>query len=351
VSAPAPERSAEASSVTRREVRLFKGFVNALLLDPSAEAVGFSLWRPERSEIYIGARRPFSEAARSALISSLTSALAAAAPGMDPPREKLFNWEFPFGRGSVELDAFAGVQTSVIAADDSSATLFTMVFGHEPSPDAAAALRETHRLVRAALLEARAAANYKASYRSLVQSLLEPGGRAYPQLKAHSLSVAAITRRFAAALKLSPTETEQLTVAALLHDVGLKELSLPYERLAGRRPLEAKEMEEVRAHAPRGAALIERLELPYPVAPLVRHHHERWDGAGYPDRLAGEKIPRGARILSIVEAFDAMTGAHSYREPVPPESALQTLFAKAGAQFDPDLVLRFADVIRGPGGR
>jgi HD-GYP domain-containing protein (c-di-GMP phosphodiesterase class II) len=110
-------------------------------------------------------------------------------------------------------------------------------------------------------------------------------------------------------------------------------------------------MEEVRAHAPRAAALIERLELPYPVAPLIRHHHERWDGEGYPDRLAGEKIPRGARVLAIVEAFDAMTAAHSYREPVPAEAAIQTLFAKSGTQFDPDLVLKFADVIRGPGGR
>jgi putative nucleotidyltransferase with HDIG domain len=337
--------------VTRREVRLFKGFVNALLLDPSAEAVGFSIWKPERAELYVGARRPFSESARSALLASLTSALAAAAPGMDPPREKLFNWEFPFGRPSEELAAFAGVQTSVISADESSAVLFTMVFGHEPAADAAAALRETHRLVRAALLEARAASSYKTSFRSLVQSLLEPGGRAYPQLKAHSLSVAAITRRFAAALKLSPVESEQLTVAALLHDVGLKELALPYERLAGRRPLEPGEMEEVRAHSSHGAALVERLDLPYPVAPLIRHHHERWDGAGYPDRLAGEKIPRGARILGIVEAFDAMTGAHSYREPIPPEAALQTLFAKSGDQFDPDLVLKFADMIRGPGGR
>jgi HD-GYP domain-containing protein (c-di-GMP phosphodiesterase class II) len=110
-------------------------------------------------------------------------------------------------------------------------------------------------------------------------------------------------------------------------------------------------MEEVRAHSSHGAALVERLDLPYPVAPLIRHHHERWDGAGYPDRLAGEKIPRGARILGIVEAFDAMTGAHSYREPIPPEAALQTLFAKSGDQFDPDLVLKFADMIRGPGGR
>ena len=140
-------------------------------------------------------------------------------------------------------------------------------------------------------------------------------------------------------------------MAALLHDVGLKELALPYERLAGRQPLEAREMEEVRAHAPRGAALIERLELPYPVAPLVRHHHERWDGAGYPDRLAGDRIPRGARVLAIVEAFDAMTAAHSYREPIPMEAALQTLFAKSGTQFDSDLVVTFAEMIRGVGGR
>jgi putative nucleotidyltransferase with HDIG domain len=351
VAAPAEAPAETAPRVTRREVRLFKGFVNALLLDPAAEAVVFSLWRSQRAELFVGARRPFSEGARAALLSSLASALGAAAPRMEPPREKLFNWEFPFGRGGEELGAFAGVQTSVVSSDEESALLFTMVFGREPAPEVAAALKETHRLVRAALLDAKSASNYRVSYRSLVQSLLEPGGRAYPQLKAHSIAVAAICRRFASALKISAAETEQWTVAALLHDVGLKELSVPYPRLAERRALDAQEMAEVREHARRGAAVVERLDLPYPVAPLVRHHHERWDGAGYPDGLAGDRIPLGARVLGIVEAYDAMTAPHSYREPIAPEAAMQTLFAKGGTQFDPDLVLKFADVIRGPGGR
>jgi HD-GYP domain-containing protein (c-di-GMP phosphodiesterase class II) len=156
-------------------------------------------------------------------------------------------------------------------------------------------------------------------------------------------------RRFAAALRLAPEASEQITVAGLLHDIGLRELELPYEKIAGRRPLDLQELAIVRRHPLAGEAVLKRIEFPYPVSELVRHHHERFDGTGYPDGLAGEKIPLGARIIGLAEAFDAMTAAHSYRAPIPREDALAIIRERAGSQFDPELATRFIDLVRADG--
>ena len=102
----------------------------------------------------------------------------------------------------------------------------------------------------------------------------------------------------------------------------------------------------MRRHAAIGADILERIEFPYPVAPLVRHHHERYDGAGYPDGLSGDRIPFGSRVLAIAEAYDAMTAAHSYRATVPRDAALETLSLKSGTQFDPELARLFNELIR-----
>lgn len=328
----------------RRELLLFKGFCNVLILNPDVEAVVFSLWGRERGELFIGSRHPFADSARQALLRNLEAALSAAAR-FAMPREKRFQSEFPLGRVPGEIQEFAGIQTSLLSSDR-SLLLCTILFAQPPSAGSEEALKETHRLIRSAVLQIRSAERYRASYRSLVKSLLEPGQKSYPQLKAHSLAVAALSRRFACALRLSEETVEQLTVAGLLHDVGLREIALPYERLAGRRPLDLQELALVREHCAVGATFLERIEFPYPVAPLVRHHHERFDGSGYPDRLSGETIPLGARLIGIVEAYDAMTAPHSYRSPISSQGALDIILGKGGTQFDPQLARRFCELIR-----
>jgi putative nucleotidyltransferase with HDIG domain len=338
---PEPARA----ELTRREILVCRGFVNTLLLSAEIDVVVFSLWNPERAELYVGARRPFSDAGRSALVKELEAAVKAAAPAFKPPRDKLFNTEYPFGPGAGEIGEFAGVQTSVVSLEPAP-LLLTIVFSQAPPAALTAALTETHRLVRSALTDVRASSRYRGAYRSLVNFLLEPGTRGYPQLKAHGLAVGFLARRFATHLKLPPENVEQITVAGLLHDVGLRELELPYDRLSGRRPLDLEEISIVRKHPVVAAALLERIEFPYDVAPLIRHHHERWDGSGYPDRLAGEEIPFGARLIGIVEAYDAMTSADSYRSPIPREDALQIILKKGGTQFDPKLVEQFAELLR-----
>jgi hypothetical protein len=327
--------------LSRREILVFRGFVNTLFLSSEIDAVVFSLWGPERAELYVGARRPFSEAGRTALLVEVESAVAAAAPRLEIPREKLFNTEYPFGPAAGEIGEFAGIQTSVMSSG-ATTLLLTIVFARAPASELTAALTETHRLVRSTLADVRGTSRYRGAYRSLVNFLLEPGSRPYPQLKAHGLATGFLARRFASHLGLPAETVEQITVAGLLHDIGLRELELPYERLSGRRPLDLEEISIVRRHPAAAEALLERIDFPYPVAPLVRSHHERWDGSGYPDRLAGEEIPFGSRLIAIAEVFDAMTSVDSYRSPIPREDAIQIILKKGGTQFDPELVQQFA---------
>jgi putative nucleotidyltransferase with HDIG domain len=330
---------------TRREELVFRGFWTTLLLVPEIEAVAFSSWSRDSAEIQIGTRRPFSDAARSALLANLETALSNAMPGVRLPSERRFTTEYPVGRAPGEIATFGGIQTSVLSSG-SRVRLLTLLFTRPPEAAATQALKETHRLVRAAVLQSLSGERYRQSFRSLVKAFIEPGLRSYPQLKAHSFAVGALCRKFATSLKLPADVIEQLTVAGLLHDIGLREVEVPYERLSGRRPLDLQEVALVRRHAPMGADILERIDFPYPVAPLVRHHHERYDGAGYPDGLSGDRIPFGARMIAIAEAFDAMTAPHSYRATVPRDAALETLVLKSGTQFDPDLARLFNELIR-----
>ena len=338
---PRPGRAPAAGS----EDVVFRGAWSGLLLCPDVEAVAFSTWTTDGAHIRVGARRLFSDEARAALVENLESALASAAPGTRPPEQKRFTMDYPLGRGPGLIQSFAGIQTSVLSAG-SSMTLLSILFSRPPDAAAEDALKDVHRGVRAAVLQSAASDRYRQSYRSVVKALLEPGLRTYPQLKAHSYAVGALCRRFAAALRLPPDAVEQLTVAGLLHDIGIREVELPYERLSGRRPLDLQEVALVRRHAAIGADILERIDFPYPVAPLVRHHHERFDGSGYPDGLAGERIPFGSRVVAVCEAWDAMTAQHSYRNPIAKEAALEIISMRGGTQFDPELARRFTALMR-----
>src|SRR5262249_42432485 len=91
-------------------------------------------------------------------------------------------------------------------------------------------------------------------------------------------------------------------------------------------------------HAPIGAEILSSIEFPYPVVPIVRHHHENWDGTGYPDGLKGDAIPLGARILSVVDCFDALTSDRPYRRRMTAEQALRTIGGRRGTMYDPAIV-------------
>ena len=137
-------------------------------------------------------------------------------------------------------------------------------------------------------------------------------------------------------LNLSSDETEALRAAALLHDIG--KLAVPEQIISKPGRLTPEEFEKMKVHPLVGAEILERVAFPYAVAPIVRSHHERWDGSGYPDGLRAEEIPIGARILAAVDCLDALASHRQYRPALPLIEAMAGVKERAGTWFDPRVV-------------
>jgi diguanylate cyclase (GGDEF)-like protein/putative nucleotidyltransferase with HDIG domain len=137
-------------------------------------------------------------------------------------------------------------------------------------------------------------------------------------------------------MKLPHDELEALRAAALLHDIG--KLAVPEHIISKPGKLTPEEFEKMKIHPVVGAEILERVEFPYPVVPIVRSHHEKWDGSGYPDGLKGTEIPIGARILSAVDCLDALASDRQYRRALPLDQAMEEVAKLAGRSFDPEVV-------------
>ena len=135
---------------------------------------------------------------------------------------------------------------------------------------------------------------------------------------------------------LTELEMEALRAAALLHDIG--KLAVPEHIINKPGRLTQEEFEKMKIHPVVGAEILERVNFPYPVAPIVRSHHERWDGSGYPDGLRGEQIPIGARILAAVDCLDAIASDRQYRRGISLQEGVSELVRQKGKQFDPRVV-------------
>jgi len=152
-------------------------------------------------------------------------------------------------------------------------------------------------------------------------------------LRGHSQRVAELAGQLAEELGLDPTTSEDLRVAGRLHDVG--KIGIREEILNKPGRLTAEEFEHVKQHVEIGLGILAPLFHIKKPLQYVEHHHERWDGGGYPLGLAGEAIPMGARILCAADTFDALTSKRAYREPLEPLAAIEHLRIDAGKQFDP----------------
>jgi diguanylate cyclase (GGDEF)-like protein/putative nucleotidyltransferase with HDIG domain len=137
-------------------------------------------------------------------------------------------------------------------------------------------------------------------------------------------------------LGLRDADLEALRAASLLHDIG--KLAVPEHIISKPGRLTPEEFEKMKIHPAVGAEILERVNFPYPVVPIVRAHHERWDGSGYPDGLRGEQIPFGARILAAVDCLDALASDRQYRRALPLKAALNHVASQAGKAYDPRVV-------------
>ena len=191
---------------------------------------------------------------------------------------------------------------------------------------------------------------YQQVQRSIYQSLLGLANALEakdPYTRGHSERVGAAGRSLAQALGLPTPEAETIGQAGLLHDIG--KIGVPEAVLRKRGELEPDEWTLMRRHPLIGAQIVAPFEFFAAGALTIRHHHERCDGSGYPDGLAGEAIPLGARIVAVVDVFDALTSDRPYRAALPRDSALEHLVTGAGTLLDEDVVAVALGVFRDVG--
>jgi diguanylate cyclase (GGDEF)-like protein len=159
--------------------------------------------------------------------------------------------------------------------------------------------------------------------------------------KSHIRRVQVFAAGLARAVGMPASEIQGVKTAALLHDIG--KLAVPDHILSKPGPLTQEEFQKIRIHPQVGAEIIAGVPFPYPVAPLILSHHERWDGKGYPAGMKGAEIPTGARILAVVDYFDALTSERPYHKAMTDQAAVSLLRQEAGKALDPALVHMFID--------
>jgi HD domain len=344
-SASAKVASAAGGGLTPREAEFIALYLPTCLSYEEVEVAAVSSFVPGGATVSIAARRPLDPDIAPALLENLEKIFAkTAVPFSFTSNPSWRPLETPHSDApALRRAEIVSIQSSVLDSSAEGVVLFSLLFRHGPNPEVREALRAAHVVLRNVLAGNRSEGRFREAYRGLVNKLLEPGLQKRTALKTHCFNVGRLARKLAAQLGVTPMEVEQITVAGILHDIGMRELS--YDTIYGKRTLTDEEMALVRQHPRVGAFLVEDIPWPYPIAPLIRHHHERWDGGGYPDGLKGEEIPLGARLIHLCEAFDAMTSPTSYRAVLSDYQAIDILDSKAGTQFDPELTPEFKRMV------
>jgi len=204
------------------------------------------------------------------------------------------------------------------------------------------------RILGLHLQEARLHERYHHAFLSVSHRILRSSEGRLPSLRPHSLATARLARDLALKLELTTEEVEAVSIAAILHDVGLLMLD---PAMLGKQNLDAEELKKVRNHPELAAVFLKDLRFPFDVVRMIRHHHERWDGRGYPDQLRENGIPIGSRIIGLIEAYEVMTSGKGYRAPQGFRNVLEELQSEAGAQFDPRVVGAFQELMARRGER
>ena len=177
-----------------------------------------------------------------------------------------------------------------------------------------------------------------------IKSLVTLLDKRIPQGYTHSLYFSRLIILLAQQLHLDGKQTESLKYASLLHDAG--KVDIPMEILTKTTKLTPKEYKIIKCHPLRGAQILRPLQILKPVIPIILHHHEKYNGTGYPSRLKKGQIPQGARIMAVADAFEAMVYGRPYRERIDINSAIKEIKKKSGTQFDPKVVEAFLKVVK-----
>lgn len=255
------------------------------------------------------------------------------------------NSVYPFGTAGVPIapERMVSVLSAPVRTGAQDGLVLTVAF--EMMPDAASRSNLEKLLANVQQLVSLASTAESASSlrQQVAEKLLEPDFQKYPALVTHSKRVADLAERLAQFVNLSDEEVENIRLAALLHDVGMR--LIDYKGLYRKSTLSSDDLRLMRSHPTVSAALVAESALGPEIAAMILSHHERPDGQGYPDGLAGDRIPLGSRIIHICEAFDAMTSTDSYQPPVQPNAAVGKIRRSAGTQFDAELTAKFAEML------
>lgn len=191
---------------------------------------------------------------------------------------------------------------------------------------------------------ARKTRQVRRTFLSAIESLVRTLEARDPYTSGHSLRVSHYASTLADIIGCDPKTCKQIELAAKLHDIG--KLGIPEGILNKSGPLSADEARIVREHPELGERILAPIIRSRKILGAIRWHHERYDGAGYPDNLRAEEIPLAARVISIADCYDALTSSRAYREALPTTAALELLERGAGSQFDPDLTPHFVALMR-----
>ena len=311
------------------------GLVRSLARLPDVAVAALTLTDGGSTRVLALRTPPLGQQHREALATHQTRALLGSGVRM-PPAER-WGWdEQPSGGSQTRQEE---IRTAVLLSGPPVWVALSLVTPTGTTSGDAVFATALHHLELATALR-----NYRRAARNLAHVLLEPGETAYPNLRQHSQTTSEIAQRFAVALRLSSDEEELITVAAYLHDVGMRELD--YTRVYRMDRPGEPERRLYQRHPVVGARIVEAAEFPGDLAGAIRHHHERWDGTGYPQRLAGAMIPLPSRIIHLAEVYDVLTSPSSYRRAVTRDAAADAIRAEAGRQFDPELIPVLLEVVR-----
>jgi len=324
------------------ELGVVRDVLRSILLIPGAVVASFSAFGHLGGVQETAARATLADDGEKFLQSKLNIWLTKRGEGGGFVRT---NVTTPFGTTAPPIGAaqLQKVFTAPVVAGAMRGLYLTVGFAAPPD-------RTTHELLAAFLGQLQLAIEHSMG-RGAVQSirarmadkLLEPDFARYPELRRHSEAVAARAEAFARFLALSPAEVENVRLAAIVHDCGMR--LLDYEKLYRKRDISNDEMQILREHVAVSAVLVEPV-LGAELARVVLCHHERVDGRGYPNELHGDDIPLLARVLQLCDAYETIVAPDGYEPPQPHDAAMAIVARGAGSQFDDELARRFAEFMR-----